>query len=170
MTQAPSKPMRALTIWQPFCSLILIGAKPYEFRPWPAPAWIVGERIVLHAGKRKPHAQEIADIFDPLSIGQIPSCMTGAKADKHIAAALDLLEPFWLRGRKEALPLAAGLGTVKVGESKRAIDLFAGEIDPDDINPDIWAWPMLDPRAFERPVPMSGNRKLWSWPSPAEVS
>jgi DNA adenine methylase len=27
--------MKAITIWQPFCSLILIGAKPYEFRASP---------------------------------------------------------------------------------------------------------------------------------------
>jgi hypothetical protein len=27
-----STPMKALTIWQPWASLIMIGAKPYEFR------------------------------------------------------------------------------------------------------------------------------------------
>ena len=25
--------MKGLTIWQPWASLIMIGAKPYEFRP-----------------------------------------------------------------------------------------------------------------------------------------
>ena len=25
--------MKALTIWQPWASLIMVGAKPYEFRP-----------------------------------------------------------------------------------------------------------------------------------------
>lgn len=45
--------MRALTVWQPWASLIAVGAKPYEFRSWPAPAWIVGQRIAIHAGVRK---------------------------------------------------------------------------------------------------------------------
>ena len=30
--------MRALTIWQPWASLIIIGAKPFEWRRWRAPA------------------------------------------------------------------------------------------------------------------------------------
>lgn len=26
--------MKALTVWQPWASLIIMGAKPYEFRKW----------------------------------------------------------------------------------------------------------------------------------------
>lgn len=41
--------MRALTLWQPWASLVAIGAKTIETRSWPAPASAVGERIAIHA-------------------------------------------------------------------------------------------------------------------------
>jgi len=33
--------MKALTIWQPWASLIMAGYKPYEFRGWPAYGYVV---------------------------------------------------------------------------------------------------------------------------------
>lgn len=39
--------MKALTIWQPWASLIMIGAKPYEFRSWQPPAWLIGKRRAI---------------------------------------------------------------------------------------------------------------------------
>jgi hypothetical protein len=48
--------MKARTIWQPWASLIMIGAKPYEFRGRSYLAYIdhplPGERIGIHAGAR----------------------------------------------------------------------------------------------------------------------
>jgi hypothetical protein len=48
--------MKALTVWQPWASLIIIGAKPYEFRGMSCLAYInppkPGERIAIHAAAR----------------------------------------------------------------------------------------------------------------------
>jgi hypothetical protein len=48
--------MKALTIWQPWGSLIIIGAKPYEFRGQSYLAYInhpePGERVAIHVGAR----------------------------------------------------------------------------------------------------------------------
>lgn len=44
--------MKALSLWQPWASLVACGAKTVETRHWPAPASIVGERIAVHAAKR----------------------------------------------------------------------------------------------------------------------
>jgi hypothetical protein len=44
--QHSSVPMKALTIWQPWASLIMAGCKPYEFRRWAAPQRLVGQRLV----------------------------------------------------------------------------------------------------------------------------
>lgn len=47
--------MKALTIWQPWASLVMIGAKPYEFRRWDyreRQSGLQGQRIVIHAGAR----------------------------------------------------------------------------------------------------------------------
>lgn len=52
--------MRGLTLIQPYASSIALEAlrpghgKPVENRTWPPPASIIGERIAIHAGAKKP--------------------------------------------------------------------------------------------------------------------
>ena len=45
--------MKALTLHQPWASLIAEGPKTVETRSWSAPAWVIGQRIAIHAGKRQ---------------------------------------------------------------------------------------------------------------------
>ena len=54
--------MKALTLWQPWASLVE-GCKPFEFRSWRAPRHIIGERIVIHAGARKPDMREVEQLL-----------------------------------------------------------------------------------------------------------
>lgn len=61
--------MKALTIWQPWASLIMAGFKPYEFRGWPAPRYVVGQRVVIHAGIRSIKKTEVRDLIETLSSG-----------------------------------------------------------------------------------------------------
>lgn len=44
--------MRALTLWQPWSWAIARAGKRVENREWKPPAWIIGERIAIHAGKK----------------------------------------------------------------------------------------------------------------------
>ena len=55
--------MKALTIWQPWASLIIAGAKPYEFRGWRAPRALIGQRIVIHAAARKIDRDEVCALY-----------------------------------------------------------------------------------------------------------
>ena len=45
--------MRAITLHQPWASLIALGHKTTETRSWPAPKTLVGSRIAIHAAKRR---------------------------------------------------------------------------------------------------------------------
>ena len=45
------EPVYAITLHQPWASLIALGVKTVETRSWPAPARLVGQRIAVHAGK-----------------------------------------------------------------------------------------------------------------------
>jgi hypothetical protein len=47
--------MHALTILQPWASLIVLGLKTFVGRYEPAPGRVIGERIVIHAAARYPH-------------------------------------------------------------------------------------------------------------------
>ena len=44
--------MYAITLHQPWASLIALGIKTVETRSWPAPARLVGQTIAIHASKR----------------------------------------------------------------------------------------------------------------------
>jgi hypothetical protein len=43
--------MKAISLWQPWASLIACGAKPYETRHWAPPRELIGQRIAIHAAK-----------------------------------------------------------------------------------------------------------------------
>ena len=44
-------PWRALTVRQPWASMILVGSKPAEFRSWRLPNKYLGLPVLLHAGR-----------------------------------------------------------------------------------------------------------------------
>ncbi len=51
--------MKALTVWQPWASLIADGLKPVENRDWRR-EFLIGQRIAIHAGKRFDEAAAMA--------------------------------------------------------------------------------------------------------------
>lgn len=46
----------AISLWQPWASLIALGAKTIETRSWRAPARLIGQRIAIHATASIPSA------------------------------------------------------------------------------------------------------------------
>lgn len=44
--------MRAISLWQPWAQLVVLGIKTLETRSWPCPPSLIGERIAFHAAKR----------------------------------------------------------------------------------------------------------------------
>jgi len=51
----------AISLWQPWASLIALGVKRIETRSWPCPAKYIGERVIIHAAKHAPDWREIGD-------------------------------------------------------------------------------------------------------------
>jgi hypothetical protein len=152
--------MKAVTIWQPWASLIIALAKPYEFRGGdyrdhrkyrggPEP----GERIVIHAGARKINRGEVQELLQRLTTGET-------------ALIIEIARPIVERALTSpgAFPLSAGLGTAVIGVPQRVTDLFAGVADSDRLDHSKWAWPLGDIRPFEPMIPMRGARGFWPWP------
>lgn len=44
--------MKAISLWQPWASLIACGAKIYETRDWAPPRNLIGQPIAIHAAKK----------------------------------------------------------------------------------------------------------------------
>lgn len=43
--------MKAISLWQPWASLVAVGAKWYETRSWPAPQSLIGKRLAICSAK-----------------------------------------------------------------------------------------------------------------------
>lgn len=169
--------MKALTVWQPWASLIVAGAKPYEFRGWRPYRSMIGQRIVIHASSRPMRAGEVRDIVDNLKFGGDNAAVTCLHVDK----ALDLLMPLYHFKRPTGLPLGCGLGTAVLGEAKNGFDVALemgaseeaihelGANDSDRDEHANWGWPMLEIEPFVEPIPMRGAQGFWPWPEPEDV-
>ena len=150
--------MKALTLWQPWASLIMIGAKPWEFRKWnftdkPHLARLVDQRIVIHAGARPVKKFELEDIIARIEEGE--SALVADIAKPYIEKVLD---------GDEKPPLAAALGTAVIGRPQKSFDLFKHIVaDSDRLDHQMYAWPASDVRPFERSIPASGAQGFWNW-------
>lgn len=154
--------MKALTIWQPWASLIIAGAKPYEFRSWAPPRYLIGHPLAVHAGARKMRLAEIDDLLSRLlSPNAWTTCL-----EKEIA------EPILRRCRRDldCLPYSHVVGTAVLGEPKRGEEI-AKEFgapsanDSDRLQHSNWGWPMLSIHPLEPPQPARGAQGLWDWRS-----
>lgn len=167
--------MKALTIWQPWASLIMAGAKPYEFRGWRAPRSIIGQRIVIHAAAKAMDFEEVEALYQihayrgkSVEIDQSAreTCLITAPTRKVLAQALVWPDQY--------TPYACGLGTAIVGEPRLGTDIAEefGVPRANDSTRDEhanWGWPMLDIEVWPEPIPMRGKQGLWNWPEPGDV-
>jgi hypothetical protein len=172
--------MKALTVWQPWATLIAISAKPYEFRGWKPPQSLVGQRIAIHAGARPVRRAEVHALVRALKghDGFTNPCL-------HCEIALPILErvlaafdksPDTLFGTESAvtLPLSHVVCTATVGEPKMG-NVCASEFgdnsgnDSDRDGTFNWGWPMLDVKSVVPPIPAKGMQGLWNY-SNSEIS
>ncbi|HEY0341116.1 MAG TPA: hypothetical protein VGC34_09945 [Steroidobacteraceae bacterium] len=156
----------ALTLWQPWATLVAEGAKPYEFRHWATPRAYCGRRIAIHAGARKVVRKEILELLVRLNSEAWRT--TGLNRD----IAIPILEAVAARPKCDNMLLSCIVCTVTLGEPIRDEDLerslgFA-PADSDREEHTNWGWPMLDVRRVEPPVPYKGAQGFWLCEIPAD--
>lgn len=151
--------MKALTIYQPWATLIMIGAKPFEFRGWDYGArytGLVGQRIVIHASARAIKPDEIEHI-----LSRIKDRESGLVEELALPVLKRLQAAYKCQG---VLELSAGLGTATIGKPRRVGDIFKGVIaDSDRLDHSLFGWPLTEIERFDAPVPMRGAQGFWNW-------
>lgn len=167
--------MKGLTVWQPWASLIGIGAKPYEFRGWRPPASIIGQRIAIHAAARPLKIREVQGLIESINgaEGGLTACLRAEIALPFLERLARGLanSPDTLFGTEDAAlcPLSAIICTAIVGEPKRG-DLCAAEFGIDHGGNDSdrndhfnWGWPMLEVQ-WTPPIPFRGAQGFFNVP------
>lgn len=152
--------MKALTVWQPWASLIAAGHKPYEFRGWPPPKSIIGERIAIHAGARKVKKSEVASLIrglaEALHPSQRPALAEGAFS--YLCAVPIANYPL------KAIVCTAVVGEpVRGDEAARRLGIPVATNDSDREGTFNWGWPMLDIKKVPG-IPCRGAQGLWNVP------
>lgn len=156
--------IKAIVLWQPWASLVMISAKPLEFRSWSYVARGVGvksmDRIGIAAAKRPVRIAEINDLLMRLDD---PLCSTGLDAAKARPLLERLAAAHKCRG---VIEVGALLGTVRIGPPQLSAELMPAWAtlinDSDRLEHCNWAWPMVDVRPFDEPVPIRGAQGFFN--------
>jgi hypothetical protein len=165
MAQAKGGAVKVITIHQPWASLIMAGAKPFEFRSWRPPASMIGGRIGIHASAQKVDVGFIARLCAGLRGGRLNSTVGGVcELCLHIEKALPVLSRA-CSPDSDPLPTGVILGTAHLGApvpAWEAAGIFAasGENGGDA---GLWAWPLDDIFPWSAPAPARGTRRIWTW-------
>ena len=150
--------MKALTLWQPWASLVTLGAKRIETRSWSTKCR--GE-IAIHSAAQLPakwlgasrhqtsFRDELADVFN---------CRRDSdeREGLHVDAVI------------KGLPYGSILCIVELVHVMEITRHVVDELDRRELlfgNYDggRYAWFLHVKHVFEEPIPAKGNRMLWNW-------
>ncbi|MFN3075872.1 MAG: hypothetical protein ABT940_03125 [Alphaproteobacteria bacterium] len=160
-----------ISLWQPWASLIAIGAKRFETRAYRPPDKYIGQRIAIHAAARQCR-DNLMDV-DGRVYWEIASTLFGEGVPPG-----ELPPTEWERlphGKVVCTAVLAGAyrcggcgrrGQVAVSRlgafgfespTSIAIDAFG------DYSPGRWAWLLTDVQPLDPPVPAKGKQGWWMW-------
>ena len=147
--------MYAISLHQPWASLVAIGSKPFETRDWFPPKWLIGHRIAIHAAmKAMPRAVEDENDFTEAFGGRgwRGSLPRGAIVCTAILAGA------YQCGDSDIDPEHADI--VRALSGSRALDSIP--IDTfGDYTPDRVAWWLTDVEAVTPPLLRKGHQGFW---------
>lgn len=139
--------MKALTIHQPWASLIAYGHKRYETRSW---ATSYRGPIAIHAGKSLAPIRELEE-SDRRLVWRMRTKLYGQALDTLPFGAIVAI------GELVACSSTLG-GMIVLEENERAFGNFsAGR----------YAWEIVNVNPLREPIPARGAQGLWDWEPPA---
>ncbi len=150
--------MKAITIWQPWASLLAIGAKQYETRSWKTD--YRGQIAIHAAAKRPPKQGELAtENFDAitkaiaLNLGHWRFDWDNIPLGCVILTA-ELVDCYKITKR---LTFAENEKTISIQEISVQEQLFG------DWTPGRYAWELSNVKMLPEPIPAKGQQKIWNW-------
>lgn len=141
--------MKAITVIQPWATLLATGQKHIETRSWRTN--YRGE-ILIHAGK------SAKDLFSEIY----------ADEENYLffcKAGIGNYKDFYAMPRGVIMGKANLVNCLQIDEVTAALikEQHPDEYAFGDFTPGRYAWVMTDPVLFENPIPASGKQGLWNW-------
>jgi hypothetical protein len=143
--------MKAISLWQPWASLIVSGAKKIETRSWNTN---IRGRVAIHASQKRdrmslemmdtPEFQDGLKVYDTSGRGKVWisdialtfGCIVGT------VEIIDSLPIHELIGTKYDIPRERAFGDWREGR---------------------WGWILQNPILFKKPIPAKGAQGFWIW-------
>ena len=167
--------MKAITLYQPHATLIAIGAKTIETRSWRPPPSLVGQRIAIHAAKRKSSAwnwsidfiNEVGRLLPdgerhPWPLGSVVA--TGLLQCAHQVRDWTYFEGPYPNKQIQAnfVPLATGMDPLPSCPHSRDrwhcfTDIYGS------FARGRWLWFLGEVEPLPTPVPAVGRQRVWEW-------
>lgn len=172
--------MPAISLWQPWASLVAIGAKQVETRGWRPPRHLIGKRIAIAATATLP-ADGREALRPPIGVGALSPILTALRAGGHHIS--------WDRRQlRHDLPLGCVVATARLvdafptmnvqvsqergirrdyGWGPLILDVTRLEWAFGDYSLGRYAWLLGDIERLDPPVPAKGKQGWWTWaPTP----
>lgn len=146
--------MKALPLWQPWASLVAIGAKRVETRSWPAPLGIVGQRIAIHATKGGLSKSEELDLLMRHEVVHAFEEATG-----EIPTPADLP-----RGAIVCTAVLARCRGITTMHASQLEERNPREFAFGDYTPGRHAWVLEDVQPVDPPLPCRGSQGMFDAP------
>lgn len=166
--------MKALTVRQPWASLIVRGVKAIETRSWPLPNKMVGQRIAIHAGAHDPSGET------PLwpSLGSPPWRWDGTRWEwtgvlGAIVGHVTLTGCLPILGECVETAHISNAGDSELWQAddtafpgSQTVRDISDQLSYGDYTPGRYGWILTDPEPCD-PIPAKGRLGFWDWEPPA---
>jgi hypothetical protein len=143
--------MKALTLWQPWATLIALGEKRIETRCWQTS--YRGE-LAIYAAKKLPPRWLGASLHENEFQNELADCLNVRRDD--VGSAIRCM-PFGC--------IVAIVRLVDIEQTDQVREIVCQrERIFGNYEDGRYAWHLELEKRFESPIPAKGNRLLWNWP------
>ena len=178
---AGGESVKAITLHEPWASLIASGHKNVETRSWKPPWAVIGQRIAVHAAKRRPKQWDL-DLMQGLGRDELPDGYDfgfdgepvptlGVPLGLVLATVVlaDAVEIYELK-EDDSVDYLRG-DVIAIGKSVVSGGLSGVQVDRyGDFTVGRWMWVLEDLQRLEVPVGAVGRQGFWEWEAPILIS
>ena len=149
--------MYAITLHQPWATLIALGLKNVETRSWPAPVRLLGQTFAIHAGKhlvRQPGEAIERELRARLGEEWSRAIPTGVVLTTVTLAGMARVE--------YVDPMTGHAVHDGRTDMECAVGVARKKVDPwGDFSAGRWLWLLTDVKALPEPIAAVGHQSFW---------